>query len=259
MGFFLNPSETRRWLNRETLWRKWWIASCLLYWRVKHPLLSGSNNWKQDYEMQLEQLEGSQMKSLMVVHVTTASSLAYCSMSNLGWKLALYPAPQTRHDDMAAWHPCPVPCGGSQFTSWDTWKSSQLQSLLRSGEQAVSEPPPCVFIPCITDRNWNAFGFPLNLARWDFSAREDGQMAKRNISFIKIVTHSCALSRSSVAPSLSILMRFWKREKPLQPLVGGMERRTTGRIKDQEDAQVNCCLSNWRDIAIKQSSQLHFL
>lgn len=27
-------------VSRKTLWRKWWISSCLLYWRVKHPLLT---------------------------------------------------------------------------------------------------------------------------------------------------------------------------------------------------------------------------
>lgn len=26
-------------VSTETLWRKWWILSCLLYWRVKPPLL----------------------------------------------------------------------------------------------------------------------------------------------------------------------------------------------------------------------------
>lgn len=34
--------------------------------------------------MRLEQLGGSQMKSLMVVHATIASSLAYCSVLGLG-------------------------------------------------------------------------------------------------------------------------------------------------------------------------------
>lgn len=45
---------------------------------------SGSNNRQQYCEMQLEQLEGSEMKPLTVVHATIASSLAYCGMFNLG-------------------------------------------------------------------------------------------------------------------------------------------------------------------------------
>lgn len=94
--------------------------------------------------------------------------------------------------------------------------AKRLKSRLSLG------PPPCVLVPCIIDRDWKCFCFflELSLAEKTHLARCRGQMG-RNVSFIKIITHARVLSRSSVAQSLSILMMFWNREKPLHPLWEG--------------------------------------
>lgn len=117
------------------------------------------------------------------------------------------------------------------------WKSWPLQSLLRGGKQ---------------DYHVKLIGtemllhFPWTLAEKIYVARWRCQ-TRRNISFIKLTTHSYVLSRSSVAQSLSILMMFWNREKPLWPLWEGW-RGEQLTIKEAEDAQVNCFLTNWREV-----------
>lgn len=146
-----------------------------------------SNNRQQHCEMQLEQHECSPVKSQTVVHAMMASSLAYCSMLSLGWKLALCAVPWTRHDGVAGWHLCAVPCGGSCHLPGHM---TQLQSLWGVGSRLTME-------------NWLGLKwfwiFPdLSLAEKIHLARWRCQM-RRNISFIKLITHSYVLSRSSVA------------------------------------------------------------
>lgn len=205
--------------------------------------------------MRLEQHGGSRMKSLTVVHATIASSLAYCSVLGLGWKLLLYPVPR---QGRLTWLPnicvlCPAVLSHS---SPPGTRGRADSCRVCYGVGSWLRALPRVLIPCIIDRDWNGFciSFP-QLSLVEDSYWQEGERLSREEHFLHYNNNPIRCFIQVLhSPKPFHFNDVLKQKAAFMASEGEMERTRTGRIRGR-GCQSHCFLTNWRVRGINQSSQ----